>query len=188
MHRALLAFAQNLLIEPRCPICDGPWDGSLPPTAPFTTYLDELALPCQGLKCLLPLPLHSLGPFAGPVRQLLMKLHQPRQSACALVSAAIGHLTLSATAVLVPVPRWKRQRSNPLPQSIALRLGRPTAELLHRTRAGLSQHQLNKTQRRTNLKGAFQAYPLPQHLALCSAWLVARLICLGRIPAKERRR
>ena len=78
MHRALLSFAQALLIEPRCPICDGPWDSPLPPTAPCTTCLDALALPCQGLKGLLPLPWCALGPYAGPLRQLLQDfLHLP---------------------------------------------------------------------------------------------------------------
>ena len=79
MHRALLAFAQTLLIEPRCPICDGPWDSPLPPTAPCTTCLDALALPGQGLKGLLPLPWCALGAYAGQLRQLLLKLRHPRQ-------------------------------------------------------------------------------------------------------------
>ena len=114
--------------------------------------------------------------------------------------------------MLVPIPSWKRQRSNPLPQQIALGLGRPTAALLQRTRAGLSQHRLNKTQRQANLIGAFRASPLDKQGALSSVWLVddilttgstalaarqaleeaghrvAGLICLGRTPAKERRR
>ena len=207
MHRALLSFAQALLIEPRCPICDGPWGSPLPPTAPCTTCLDALALPCQGLKGLLPLPWCALGPYAGPLRQLLLKLRQPRQgkALAALVQLLSERFTLPATAVLVPIPSWKRQRSNPLPQRIALGLGRPTAELLHRTRAGVRQRQ-------TNLIEAFQAYPLDRQGAHSSVWLVddilttgstalaarqaleaaghgvAGLICLGRTPARERRR
>ena len=214
MHRALLSFAQALLIEPRFPICDGPWDSPLPPTAPCTTCLDSLALPCQGLKGLLPLPWCALGPYAGPLRQLLLKLRQPHQSKAlaALVQLLSDNLSLPATAVLVPIPSWKRHRSNPLPQRIAQGLGRPTAALLQRTRAGLSQHRLNKTQRQANLIGAFQASPLDKQGALSSLWLVddilttgstalaarqaleeaghrvAGLICLGRTPAKERRR
>ena len=219
MHRTLLAFAQTLLIESRCPICDGPWDNPpLPPTAPCSTCLDALALPCEGLKGLLPSPLplpwSALGPYAGPLRQLLLKLRQPRQgkALAALIQLLSDSLTLPATAVLVPIPSWKRHQSNPLPQRIALGLGRPTAELLHRTRAGLSQHHLNKNQRQTNLNGAFQACLLPHHRALSSVWLVddilttgstalaarqaleeaghrvAGLICLGRTPAGERRR
>ena len=94
----------------------------------------------------------------------------------------------------------------------ALGLGRPTAELLSRTRAGLSQHHLSKRQRQTNLMGAFQAIPLNKQASIGSVWLVddilttgstalaarqaleeaghrvAGLICLGRTPAKERRR
>ena len=112
--------------------------------------------------------------------------------------------------MLVPIPSWKEQRSNPLPQRIALVLGRPTAELLHRTRAGVSQHHWNKRQRQTNLIEAFQACPLDKQGAHCSIWLVddilttgstalaarealeaaghrvAGLICLARTPARER--
>ena len=214
MQRALLAFAQTLLIEPRCPICDGPWDNPRPPTAPCSRCLDELALPSKGLKGLLPLPWRALGPYAGPLRQLLLKLREPRQDKAltALLQLLSDRLSLPATAVLVPIPSWKRQRSNPLPQRIALGLGRPTAELLSRTRAGLSQHHLSKRQRQTNLMGAFQARPWHKQGALGSVWLVddilttgstalaarealeaaghrvAGLICLGRTPAKERRR
>ena len=214
MHRALLSFAQALLIEPRCPICDEPWDSPPPPTAPCTTCLDALALSCQRLKGLLPLPWCALGSYTGQLRQLLLKLHQPRQgkALAALVQLLSKRFTLPATAVLVPIPSWKRQRSNPLPQRIALGLGRPTAELLHRTRAGVSQHHLNKRQRQTNLIEAFQAYPLDKQGAHTSVWLVedilttgstalaarraleaaghgvAGLICLGRTPARERRR
>ena len=94
---------------------------------------------------------------------------------------------------------------------MALGLGRPTADLLHRTRAGVSQHHLNRRQRQTNLRGAFQASPLKKQGVLSSVWLVADiltteptalaarqafeaagqqvagLICLGRTPARERR-
>jgi len=210
VHRALLSFAQALLIEPRCPICNGPWDSRLPPTAPCTTCLDALALPCEGLKGLLPLPWCALGPYADNLRQLLLKLRQQRQgkALAALVQLLSERFALPATAVLVTIPSWKRQRSNPLPQRIALVLGRPTAELLHRTRTGLSQHHLNKRQRQTNLIGAFQAVPMDKQGAHSSVWLVddilttgstalatrqaleaaghhvAGLICLGRTPRK----
>jgi predicted amidophosphoribosyltransferase len=214
VHRALLSFAQALLIEPRCPIYDGSRVSPLPPTAPCTTCLDALALPCQGLKGLLPLPCCALGPYASPLRQLLLKLRQPRQGKAlpALVQLLSERFTLPATAVLVPIPSWKRQRSNLLPQRSALGLGRPTAELLHPARAGVSQHHLNKRQRQTNLIEAFQAYPLDRQGAHSSVWLVddilttgstalaarqaleaaghgvAGLICMGRTPARERRR
>ena len=129
-----------------------------------------------------------------------------------MVQLLSERFTLPATAVLVPIPSWKRQRSNPLPQRIALGLGRPKAELLHRTRAGVGQHHLNKRQRQTNLIEAFQAYPLDRQGAHSSVWLVddilttgsnalaarqaledarhgvAGLVCLGRTPARERRR
>ena len=109
MHRALLSFAQTFLIEPRCPICDGPWDSSLPPTAPCTTCLDALALPCQGLKGLLPLPWCALGPYEGPLRQLLLKLRQPRKgkALAALVQLLSERFTLLATAVQVANSKLK---------------------------------------------------------------------------------
>ena len=214
MQRALLAFAQTLLIEPRCPICAGPWPSPLPPTAPCSFCLDALEIPSKGLKGLLPLPWCALGPYAGPLRRLLLKLREPRQGKelAALVQLLSDRFTLPATAVLVPIPSWKRHRSNPLPQRIALGLGQPTADLLHRTRAGLSQHHLNKRHRQTNLIGAFKACPLDRQGAHSSVWLVddilttgstalaarqaleaaghrvAGLICLGRTPARERRR
>ena len=95
---------------------------------------------------------------------------------------------------------------------MAMGLGRPTADLLHHTRDGLSQHHLNRRQRQTNLIGAFQAFPMDKQGAHSSVWLVddilttgstalaarqaleaaghrvAGLICLGRTPARERRR
>lgn len=157
------------------------WDSPLPPTAPCTTCLDALALPAKELKGLLPLPWCALGPYAGTLRQLLLKLRQPLQgkALAALVQLLSEHFTLPERAVLVPIPSWKRQRSNPLPQRIALELGRPTAELLHRTRAGLSQHHLNKRQRQTNLIGAFQAYPLDRQAAHSSVWLVDDILTTG---------
>ncbi len=109
MHRALLSFAQTLLIEPRCPICDGPWDSPLPPTAPCTTCLDALALPGQGLQGLLPLRWCALGPYAGPLRQLLLKLRQPHQgkALAALVQLLTDRFTLLATAVQVANSKLK---------------------------------------------------------------------------------
>ena len=154
MHRALLSFAQALLIEPRCTICDGPLDSLLPPTAPCTTCLDALALPCQGLKGLLPLPWCALGPYAGPLRQLLLllKLRQPRKgkALAALVQLLSERFTLPATAVLV-----------------------------HRTRAGLSQHHLNRRQSQTDLIGAFQAFPMDKQGAHSSVWLVDDILTTG---------
>ena len=66
-----------------------------------------------------------------------------------------------------------------MPQQIALGLGRPTAALLHRTRAGLIQHHLNKTQRQAKLIGAFQAIPLDKQEVLGSVWLVDDILTTG---------
>ena len=123
----------------------------------------------------MPLPWCARGAYAGQLRQLLLKLRQPRQgkALAALVQLLSERFALPATAVLVPIPSWKRQRSNPLPQRIALGLGRPTAELLHRTRAGLSQHHLNRRQRQTNLIGAFRAFPMDKQggpIARSGSW------------------
>ena len=109
MYRALLAFAQTLLNEPRRPICDEPWDSPVPLTAPCTTCLDALTLPCQGLKGLLSLPWCSLGPYTGPLRQLLLKLRQPRQGKAltALVQLLTDRFTLLATAVQVANSKLK---------------------------------------------------------------------------------
>ena len=108
------------------------------------------------------MPWCALWAYAGQLRQLLLKLRQPRRgkALAALVQLLSERCILPATAVLVPIPSWKQQRANRLPQRIALGLGRPTAELLHRTHAGLSQHHLNRRQRQTNLIGAFRAFPI----------------------------
>ena len=129
-----------------------------------------------------------------------------------LVQMLSDSLSLPSKAMLVPIPSWKRQRTNPLPHRIAMGLERPTASLLQRTRVGLSQHHLNRSQRQTNLIGAFRARPHNPATALTSVWLVddilttgatalaarqaleeaghgvAGLICLGRTPARQRRR
>ena len=83
--------------------------------------------------------------------------------------------------------------------------------LLHRTRAGLSQHHLNRSMRMHNLEGAFHAAPAP-HTSIQSkaaVWLIDDILttgvtalaaqqaldkgghsvrgihCLGRTPAKR---
>ena len=172
-----------------------------PPTAPATTCLDALALPSKGLKGVQPLPWCALGAYAGQLRQRLLKLRQPHQSKTLveLVQLLSDRFTLPATAVLVQIASWRRQRSNPLPQQIALSLGRPTAALPHRTRIGLSRNRLNKTQRQANLIGAFQPSTLDRQRAHSSVWLVddilttgstalTGLICLGEPSAREHRR
>ena len=213
MHRALLAFAQTLLIEPRCPICDGPWQEPQAPTSPCSLCRDALQLPPEGIKGLEPLRWCALGPYEGRLRQLLLKVRQPTKQKVlsVLVQMLSDSLSLPSTAMLVPIPSWKRQRTNPLPQRIAMGLDRPTADLLQRTRVGLSQHHLNRSQRQTKLIGAFRASPHNPATALTSVWLVddilttgatalaarqaleeaghgvAGLICLGRTLARQRR-
>ena len=59
----------------------------------------------------MPLPWCALGPYAGPLRQLLLKLRQPHKgkALAALIQLLSERFTLPATAVLVPIPSWKRQ-------------------------------------------------------------------------------
>ena len=137
--------------------------------------------PLSGTQGLAALALVRPRALRRPAAPVLLKLRQPRQdkALAALVQLLSERFTLPATAVLVPIPSWKRQRSNPLPQRIALGLGRPTAELLQRTHAGLSQHHLNRRQRETNLIGAFQACPLDRQGAHCSVWLVDDILTTG---------
>ena len=117
----------------------------MPPKAPYSTCLDALALRSKCLKGLLPLPWRALGHYAVPLRQLLRLVRKQRQGKAlsALFQLLSDSLNLPATALLVPIKSWKQQRSNPIPQRIAHGFDRPTAELLHRNRAGLSQHHLN---------------------------------------------
>ena len=58
---------------------------------------------------MLPLPWCALGPYAGPLRQLLLKLHQPRKvkALAALVQLLTDRFTLLATAVQVANSKLK---------------------------------------------------------------------------------
>ena len=105
MHRAFLAFAQTLLIEPRCPICDGPWQEPQAPTSPCRHCRDALQLPPEGIKGLEPLRWCALGPYEGALRQLLLKVRQPtKQNALAtLVQMLSDSLSLPSTVMLVPM-------------------------------------------------------------------------------------
>ena len=88
---------------------------------------------------------------------------------------------LPKEVLLVPIPSWKKKRGNPLPNLIAAGFGQPSTMLLHRTRAGLSQHHLNRSMRMHNLTGALAA-----EKALNEAGHSVRgIICLGRTPAKR---
>ena len=126
-------------------------------------------------------------------------------------SAASKVHPLPKEVLLVPIPSWKKKRGNPLPNLIAAGFGQPSTMLLHRTRAGLSQHHLNRSMQMQNLEGAFHAAPA-RHTSTqpkTSVWLVddilktgptalaaqkalneaehsvRGIICLGRTPAKR---
>ncbi len=85
----------------------------------------HLLLPCQGLKGLLPFPWCVLGSYVGQLRQLLLKLRQPHQgqALAALIQLLSARFTLPVTAVLVPIPSSKRQRSTRSECGAHLQLG-----------------------------------------------------------------
>ena len=82
---------------------------------------------------------------------------------------------------MVPIPSWKQKHGNPLPNLITAGFGSPSTMLLHRTRAELSQHHLNRSMRMHNLAGAFHAAPAP-HTSIQSkaaVWLVDDILMTG---------
>ena len=160
-----------------------------------------------------PLPWRALGTYQGRFRQLVLKIKQQPQSRMtrAVIQLLAKVHPLPKEVLLVPIPSWKQKRGNPLPNLIAAGFGSPSTMLLHRTRAGLSQHHLNRSMRMHNLEGAFHAAPA-RHTSTepkTSVWLVddilttgatalaaqkalneaghsvRGILCLGRTPAKR---
>ena len=171
----------------------------------------RLQLCAGGLSGSDPLPWHALALYDGPFRNLLLRLKQQPSNGNVngLISCLAMTLPQAASAVLVPIPSWKRRYGNPLPTMIAERLCGRRMDLLHRDRASVGQHHLNRKQRLTNLKGAFRVRSgvSPTDLFLVDDILttggtalaardalaaaghrVAGLICLGRTPARRHRR
>ncbi len=211
LHHQLLTLGRKLLIQPSCRLCRAPL-GSTTEADPICPACHErYQLHSPGLHGSAPLPWHGLTVYEGAFRHLLLQLkHRPnKQRLSALIGclrATLPHLT---TAVLVPIPSWKRRRANPLPGLIASGLGRVRTDLLQRTRVSAGQHHLNRQQRLSNLSGAFRAN---LHAPAMELWLVDDilttggtalaakqalldgghqihgLICLGRTPARGLRR
>ena len=211
LHHQLLTLGRKLLIQPSCRLCRAP----LSPSA----EVDPICPPCheryqiryRGLHGSTPLPWHGLSVYEGAFRSLLLQLkHRPNERRLsALIGCLRATLPVLTTAVLVPIPSWKRRRANPLPGLIASGLGRVRTDLLQRTRVSAGQHHLNRQQRLSNLSGAFRAN---LHAPAMELWLVddilttggtalaakqalldgghrvRGLICLGRTPARRLRR
>ena len=215
---ALLQAAQTLLIQPSCPICRASLDEN--PAAetgaefqPCGLCIEGYGLGQSNISGNEPLPWKALGNYRGKFRQLVLHIkQQPRsRTGRAVIQLLANRHPLPQGALLVPIPSWKRKRSNPLPKLIADGLGHPSTMLLHRTRAGISQHHLNRSMRMHNLEGAFHAAPAPQTSlqSKTTVWLVddilttgatalaaqkalnkaghpvGGIICLGRTPAKR---
>lgn len=132
------------------------------------TCHQRLALPSGGLSGPLPLPWWSSGPYAGALRQTLLRQKCGRADP-AVLQALLQPLLVSLqalawprgrrAALLVPIPSWKRH-PNPLPGLIAdqlaegLKLRR--CDLLERSHPVLSQHRLGRQLRQANQEGSFQ--------------------------------
>lgn len=202
-------MVQRLLIAASCPICRRT-DETGP--LPCTTCRSQYNLSDRGVSGANPLPWHALGLYQGEFRRLLLHLKQSnrqRRILPALMASFRAQLALPSQVQLVPIPSWKRTESlrNPLPQLIAEGFQRPIQPLLIRTRAGLSQHHLDRRLRLNNMRDAFAAVASPSDRPI---WLVddilttgatamaaqqalqlrghnvSGLLCLGRTPPNRR--
>ena len=186
--QALLQAAQSFLIQPSCPICRASLGEGHPPMVaaehwPCGLCAEEYALGGSDTSGTEPLPWKALGTYQGEFRQLVLQIKQQPQSRTgrAVIQLLAHHHPLPQGAVLVPIPSWKKKRSNPLPKLIAAGFGQPSTMLLQRTRAGLSQHHLNRSMRMHNLHGAFHAAPAP-HASIQpkhELWLVDDILTTG---------
>ena len=216
--QSILQTAQSFLIQPSCPICRASLEDNIPPMTdvehqPCGRCIEEYGLGESNTSGSEPLPWKALGTYQGRFRQLVLKIKEQPQSRTgpAVIQLLAKVHPLPKEVLLVPIPSWKKKRGNPLPNLIAAGFGHPSTMLLLRTRAGLSQHHLNRSMRMHNLTGAFHAAPAPQ-ISLQSkttVWLVddilttgatalaaqkalneaghsvRGIICLGRTPAKR---
>lgn len=213
MFCSLGALGRSLLIQRCCPLCARPIDQTLKGSTPCRPCQERLQLSPEGIKGWHPLPWQALGRYAGGFRALLLKLRREpnKRRFHALITLLDQGLQLPESAVLVPIPSWKHHHGNTVPTLMAQRLGLPSAPLLMRHQARLSQHHLSRNLRKTNLTGAFQAAPIPEKqpaqiwlvddiLTTGSTALAARdalhhagyavggMICMARTPARSCRR
>ena len=167
--QSVLQAPQSFLIQPSCPICRASLGEGHPPivaaeNGPCGLCAEKYALGGSDTSGTEPLPWKALGTYQGRFRQLVLKIKQQPQSRTgrAVIQLLAKVHPLPKGVLLVPIPSWKKKRGNPLPNLIAAGFGQPSTMLLHRTRAGLSQHHLNRSMRMHNLEGAFHAAPAPQ--------------------------
>ena len=216
--QSVLQAAQSFLIQLSCPICGARLEDNIPPMTdaeyqPCGRCIEEYGLGASNTSGSEPLPWRALGTYQGRFRQLVLKIKQQPQSRMtrAVIQLLAKVHPLPRGVLLVPIPSWKQKRGNPLPNLIAAGFGSPSTMLLHRTRAELSQHHLNRSIRMQNMEGAFHAAPA-RHTSTqpkTSVWLVddilttgatalaaqkalnkdghsvRGIICLGRTPAKR---
>ena len=213
--QSILQAAQCFLIQPSCPICRASLEDNIPPMTdaehqPCGRCIEEYGVGESNTSGSEPLPWRALGTYQGRFRILVLKIKQQPQSRMtrAVIQLLAKVHPLPKEVLLVPIPSWNQ---NPLPNLIAAGFGSPSTMLLHRTRAGLSQHHLNRSMRMHNLEGAFHAAPA-RHTSTepkTSVWLVDDIFttgatalaaqkalneaghsvrgipCLGRTPAKR---
>ena len=177
----------DLALPARCPGCgaEGPpiCDACLP-------GLDaRLELPAGipiGLPSDVPAPLLQLewcAPFSGLIRDALHELKYAGEKRLAIpLGAAIARRWRRAGAggdVLVPVPvhadRARRRgydQAELIARSAAHDLGLPCAPILERARATIAQFDLDRSERATNVEGAFRLRPGGRASALTARWIV----------------
>jgi ComF family protein len=188
---AVAGRALDLAFPARCPGCgtEGP-----PICAACLPALDaRLELPAGvpiGLPSDVPAPLLQLewcAPFTGVVRTALHELkYSGEQRLATPLGEAIARRWRRAGAggdVLVPVPvhadRARRRgydQAELIARAAAAALGLPSAPILERARATIAQFDLDRSERATNVAGAFRLKDRPSQRAddrpLAGRWIV----------------
>jgi ComF family protein len=188
---AVAGRALDLAFPARCPGCgtEGP-----PICAACLPALDaRLELPAGvpiGLPSDVPPPLLQLewcAPFTGVVRTALHELkYSGEQRLATPLGEAIARRWRRAGAggdVLVPVPvhadRARRRgydQAELIARAAAAALGLPSAPILERARATIAQFDLDRSERATNVAGAFRLKDRPSQRAddrpLAGRWIV----------------
>ena len=112
------------------------------------------------------MPWWSLGQYSKAFRHCLLAL-KPAPShriLTDLLNSLQPQLPSRVAGVLVPILSWKRRDANPMPEQMAVQLGRVNTHLLRRSKAGVSQHRPDRRQRLLNLTDALQNRPAEESL------------------------